>query len=178
MLMGLTLCPLTPLISLCLLAFGATAGCGYALIGSLASAALSYWLGRAVGHVPLRRANGPRMAKLRAALRKRAFRATTAARLLPLGNFTAINLLAGALYVPFLRFMLGNLAGLLPGVLGMALFAKQLALTLHAPSFINALLLLLCAVALAGSLWLLGLVLGDAAEPRERRALYSHRTAP
>jgi phosphatidylserine/phosphatidylglycerophosphate/cardiolipin synthase-like enzyme/uncharacterized membrane protein YdjX (TVP38/TMEM64 family) len=176
--MGLLLCPLTILITFSLLAFGPAEGCLYAMLGSLSSSTSSYWLGRVIGHVPLRRVYGPRMSKLRAALRKRAFRATTAARLLPLGNFTAINLLAGALYVPFLHFTAGNLVGLTPGMLGMALFAKQLELTVKVPTGINLILLVLCGVALAGSLWLLGLLLGDSMEERPRRSVYSQRTAP
>jgi uncharacterized membrane protein YdjX (TVP38/TMEM64 family) len=175
--MGLLLCPVTILITLTLLAFGPAKGCVYAMLGSLASATVTYWLGRVVGHVPLRRVNGPRLSKLRAALRKRAFRATTAARLLPLGNFTAINVFAGALYVPFLRFLGGNVAGLAPGMLGMALFARQLELTVHAPSGVNLVVLSLCGAALAGSLWLLGLLLGDAQDPLSRRGIYAERTA-
>jgi uncharacterized membrane protein YdjX (TVP38/TMEM64 family) len=56
-----------------------------------------------------------------------AFRATLLARLLPAGNFTAGNLLAGALNFAFWRFFLGNLLGLSCGIAGLVVFAQLLA---------------------------------------------------
>jgi phospholipase D1/2 len=172
---SLVLCPVTLLVTFCLLAFGPLQGFAYAMLGALVSASFSYVVGRLLGRVPLRYLSGPRMSKLRADLRRRALRATAAARLLPLGNFTAINLLAGALYVPFPAFVLGNLVGLGPGVLGMALFAKQVELALRDPSPSNLALLLLSGLAVGGMLWLLGLILGDSGEGRPRRARFFRR---
>lgn len=172
---SLLLCPVTLLVTFCLLALGPLQGFAYAMLGALVSASFSYALGRLLGRVPLRYLSGPRMSKLRADLRRRALRATAAARLLPLGNFTAINLLAGALYVPFFAFVLGNLIGLGPGVLGMALFSKQIEVALRDPSPSNLFLLLLSGLAVGGMLWLLGLILGDTGEGRPRRARFFHR---
>ena len=180
-LLGLMLCPVTLLIAFTLLALGPTHGFVasslYALAGSLVSASLSYWLGRIVGRVPLRYLSGPRMSKLRAELRRRAFRATIAARLLPLGNFTAINLLAGALYVPFGAFFRGNLVGLLPGISGSALFASQLEQSVREPSAGNLLLLLLCGIGVACGLLLLGRALGgqESQAPRGGQAPHGRR---
>jgi uncharacterized membrane protein YdjX (TVP38/TMEM64 family) len=159
--LGFGLCPVTLLIALCVLAFGPLHGSIYALTGSVVSASVYYWLGRVLGHAPLDYMRGPRMSKLRADLRRHGFRATTAARLFPLGNFTAINLLAGALYVPFGPFFAGNLVGLLPGVLGAAVCVRRLTLLVHEPSFRHALVLALCVVAWSLSLWILGRVLSD-----------------
>jgi hypothetical protein len=61
------------------------------------------------------------------------------ARLLPVGNFTASNLLAGALNVPFARFLSGNLAGLSLGVVMLVLFAKRALEAFAQPSTPNTL---------------------------------------
>jgi uncharacterized membrane protein YdjX (TVP38/TMEM64 family) len=60
---------------------------------------------------------------------------------LPVGNFSVINMIAGALPLPFRSFMLGNLIGLLPGILGLTLFADRLAETLRNPRPWNLLVL-------------------------------------
>lgn len=170
--LGFGLCPFTLLLTLSVMAFGPLSGAAYALLSGVVSACSFYWLGRLLGHVPLDYLRGPRMSKLRADLRRRGFHATVAARLFPLGNFTAINLLAGALYVPFKDFFLGNLLGLLPGVLGTALCARQLERLLRKPSMIHALLLVVCIVGWSASLWLLGRVLADRpSRPLTKRSL-------
>jgi phosphatidylserine/phosphatidylglycerophosphate/cardiolipin synthase-like enzyme/uncharacterized membrane protein YdjX (TVP38/TMEM64 family) len=169
---GFGLCPVTWLITLSVLGLGTLRGSGAALLGSLLSAAVFYWLGRLWGHVPLDYLRGPRMAKLRAGLRRRAVRATMAARLFPLGNFSAINLLAGALYVPFPAFMAGNLAGLLPGIVGLALCARQLERLLASASLRDLVLWLACVLGLGLGLWLCARGLGDvgARRPTPRRS--------
>ena len=43
--------------------------------------------------------------------------AVIAARMLPVGNFALINITAGALGVRFRDYLIGNVIGLLPGVL-------------------------------------------------------------
>jgi uncharacterized membrane protein YdjX (TVP38/TMEM64 family) len=103
---------------------------------------LSYALGRAFSPLPLRYLRGPRLMKLRAQLRRRGFRAVAAARLIPVGNFTAINLLAGALRVPFRNYLLANVFGLLPGVVVLTLLADRLKHGLREPTALNIGLLL------------------------------------
>ncbi|MFT3925332.1 MAG: VTT domain-containing protein [Myxococcales bacterium] len=169
--LGFGLCPVTLLVTLSVLGFGPLRGSAYALLGALVSASVFYGLGRALGRAPLDYLRGPRMSKLRADLRRRGFRATTSARLFPLGNFTAINLLAGALYVPFGPFFVGNLVGLLPGVLGTALCAEQLESLLREPSPRHGFYLVLCVVAWSLSLWFLGRVLSDRPPPRVSRRM-------
>jgi uncharacterized membrane protein YdjX (TVP38/TMEM64 family) len=89
------------------------------------------------GSRALRLLDGPRLRKLRDRLHVHAFRATVVARLLPVGNFTAINLFAGALHIPFLAFLAGNLVGLSFGIAGLTLLADQLANTWQDPSAAN-----------------------------------------
>jgi uncharacterized membrane protein YdjX (TVP38/TMEM64 family) len=144
---GLAFVPVTLLIAGTALAFGAWQALLYAMLGSLSSASLCYGLGRALHPLPLRYLRGARMMKLRVQLRRRGFRGVIAARLVPVGNFTAVNLLAGALRVPFRTFMLANFFGLLPGVLVLTLLADRLKHGLREPTALNLALLLLAATA-------------------------------
>jgi phosphatidylserine/phosphatidylglycerophosphate/cardiolipin synthase-like enzyme/uncharacterized membrane protein YdjX (TVP38/TMEM64 family) len=147
-------CPITLLISATAVAFEPVYGFAYALFSSVLSASTSYGLGRALAkRAPSQFATGQRMRRIRRQLKMRGFQATLAARLLPLGNFTMINLLAGMLRVPFLAFVAGNVVGLLPGVLGLTLLAHTLGDTLSAPSSKNWLLFAVCAVIVFGVLY-------------------------
>ncbi len=73
--------------------------------------------------------------------------AIVAARLLPVGNFSLINMAAGAFRIGFGDYMLGNAIGVLPGILALTLFADRLGSTLRHPRGAN--LVMLAAVALA-----------------------------
>ncbi|MDB4974594.1 MAG: hypothetical protein JWN48_2935 [Myxococcaceae bacterium] len=146
--------PVTALITGTVLAFPPLQGFVYAYSGTLLGACLTYWVGRLMGSRALDYASGPRMLKFGEVMRKHAIRASIGARILPIGNFTGLNLFAGSLRIPFASYFLGNLIGILPGVLFLTLFADQLSSVLRAPSWKN-LSYLLAAVALAGlALWL------------------------
>jgi uncharacterized membrane protein YdjX (TVP38/TMEM64 family) len=111
--------------------------CLFALSGALLSASLAHALGRQFRSLTLRFVRGQRARVLQHSARRRAFRATLIARLVPLGNFTASNLLAGALNVPFPHFFLGNLVGLSCGVGALLLFTKRALIAVDAPSAWN-----------------------------------------
>ena len=89
---------------------------------------------------------------LRGQLRRRGFLALAVARLIPVGNFSDINLVAGSLRAPFGGFMLGNAVGVLPGILALALFTDRVARALQAPGTTN---LLLLAALIAAMAWVL-----------------------
>jgi uncharacterized membrane protein YdjX (TVP38/TMEM64 family) len=74
-------------------------------------------------------------------------------RLLPVGNFTLINVAAGALRIRFRDFMLGNLLGLLPGVLGLSFFADRLGQAVQNPGATNMLLLAVVVFVFVGGIW-------------------------
>jgi phospholipase D1/2 len=113
------------------LAFEPVYGFIYASLGVLFAASLTYGAGRLLGGAAIQRLSGPRLTKLAGELRANAFRASIAARLLPVGHFTVINMLAGSLRIPFLRFFLGSMVGAVPGVAVTALFADRLWHALH-----------------------------------------------
>ena len=123
---GLVLFPITLLLAATALVFDPIHGLIYGLGGALASAAMTYGLGRIVGRFRPSWLSGPRVSRVRGQLQRRGTIAIVAARLLPVGNFSVINMVAGALGIRFRDFMLGNLVGLLPGILGLTIFADRL----------------------------------------------------
>jgi uncharacterized membrane protein YdjX (TVP38/TMEM64 family) len=58
-------------------------------------------------------------------------------RLLPVGNFGALNLLAGAFKIPRRSFVLGNIVGMAPGLLGLGVFVDRARAALRHPSPLN-----------------------------------------
>jgi len=129
--------PLSVLLGAICAVFEPRFACLFALSGALLSAGLSHVVGHHFRSLTLRFVRGQRARVLQHSARRRAFRATLIARLVPLGNFTASNLLAGALNVPFAHFFLGNLAGLSCGVAALLLFTKRALIAVSAPSALN-----------------------------------------
>jgi uncharacterized membrane protein YdjX (TVP38/TMEM64 family) len=120
------LCPITPLLVATALVFDPWRALGLGLAGALASAALGYVIGRLVARHRPRWLESARVQPLRARLRRRGVLAMAAARLVPAGNFTLANIVAGALGIPLRDYLLGNVLGLLPGLLALTVLARQL----------------------------------------------------
>jgi phosphatidylserine/phosphatidylglycerophosphate/cardiolipin synthase-like enzyme/uncharacterized membrane protein YdjX (TVP38/TMEM64 family) len=167
--------PITVLIAGTALAFDPLRASVFSMAGALLSAALSYGCGRMLGRAPLRRLGGIRFETLSAPIRRRGFRTIVSARLLPLGNFTAINLIAGALRVPFRAYLLGNVVGLLPGVLGLSLLAGGLQRALRRPTVANLALLALCVIALGYGVLRLKRALDEKSRSAPRRVPLSEQ---
>jgi phosphatidylserine/phosphatidylglycerophosphate/cardiolipin synthase-like enzyme/uncharacterized membrane protein YdjX (TVP38/TMEM64 family) len=119
--------PISLLLAACVVVFDPLHAFVYALSGALLGATLCHSIGRTWREATLRQLRGRHGRHLQRGLRVQAFRATLLARLLPAGNFTAGNLLAGALNFAFWRFFLGNLLGLSCGIAGLVVFAQLLA---------------------------------------------------
>jgi phospholipase D1/2 len=122
----LVLCPLTPLLVATALVFEPARAFALGLAGALTSAALGYGIGRLVGWHRPRWLENPRVEPLRARLRRRGILTMATVRLVPLGNFTLSNIVAGAIRIPLLDYLLGNALGLLPGLLALTVLARQL----------------------------------------------------
>ncbi len=153
---GFLFFPITLLIAGTALLFDPLHGFVYALVGSLSSACAMYGVGRLAGRpVVERMLRTPRMRRFRDELRRRSFAAIFGARLIPVGSFSLINLLAGALGVRFRSYLLGNIFGILPGILGLTLFADRLGNTLAHPSAANIAVLLVVLGAIMGALSLI-----------------------
>jgi phosphatidylserine/phosphatidylglycerophosphate/cardiolipin synthase-like enzyme/uncharacterized membrane protein YdjX (TVP38/TMEM64 family) len=153
---GFVFFPVTLLIAGTALLFDPLRGFLFALVGSLSSACAMYGVGRLAGRPVIERMlRTPRMRRFRDELRRRSFAAIFGARLIPVGSFSLINLLAGALGIRFRSYLLGNLFGIMPGILGLTLFADRLGNTLARPNLANVVFLLLILSAIVGALSLI-----------------------
>jgi phospholipase D1/2 len=153
---GFVFFPITLLIAGTALLFDPARGFVFAMFGSLVSACATYGAGRLVGRPVIERMlRTPRMRRFRDELRRRSFAAIFGARLVPVGSFSLINLLAGALGVRFRAYFLGNVFGILPGILGLTLFADRLENTLAQPDVANIVGLVLIVAGIVGALFLI-----------------------
>lgn len=142
--------PITLLISLVAFAFQPLHAMFAALGGSLGGAALTYGVGRLAGRRVMVRWGGRRARAVEAALSNHALRSTLIARVLPVGSFTLINLVAGSMSVPFGRFMLGSLLGMLPGIVGMTYLVRRFTALFESPSAGGLIALFVVAAVFAG----------------------------
>jgi phospholipase D1/2 len=162
---ALMLFPGSLLIGATVIVHGWPRGALYAWTGCLLSAAVSYMLGRLLPRSTVQRRWGRQSMWLRGQLRRRGMLAVVMARLLPVGSFSALNMVAGSLEVPFGWFMLANAVGLLPGIVAMALLADRAAWAARDPGPTNLVLLFLLLAATGAVLWWVGRRLGRSATP-------------
>jgi phosphatidylserine/phosphatidylglycerophosphate/cardiolipin synthase-like enzyme/uncharacterized membrane protein YdjX (TVP38/TMEM64 family) len=166
---ALVLFPITLMLAATALVFDPAHAFVYCMGGALAGATVTYWIGRLIGRYRRRWLEGPRLSRVREQLQRRGMLAIVAARLLPVGNFSIINMLAGTLGIKFRDYMLGNLVGLLPGVLALTLLAQRLGTTLRNPQPRNVVLLVAVVAAIAAAFAWLRRRLARATRPPEKR---------
>ncbi|MES1172160.1 MAG: VTT domain-containing protein, partial [Bacteroidota bacterium] len=159
---GMLFIPFTLLATTALTVFGLWPGMLVVWAGAVCSAIGSHALGRrlgsrAVAWLPDRSLNG-----LRRFLGRRGFWAIVVIRMLPVGNFGVLNLLTGAVGVPRRAFILGNMVGLLPGLLGLGLFVDRAIEAVRHPTATN--------VAVAIAIVAVGTVIGIVLKRRIERA--------
>lgn len=146
--------PNTVLNAATILGLGTTWGMPCALAGSLASAMLSYFLGRRFGTRRLRRLDGKATERLTRMLKKSGVLGIATLRLLPVAPYTAVNLVAGAARVSPFAFAAGTFLGLLPGNVLMTIFGHQLRAVLRDPSRLQiGIMAAVVLVAAAGAWW-------------------------
>lgn len=129
--------PITLLATATLAVFGLWPGVLVAWVGAVLSASLSHRLGGRIGPRVLRWLPDRVERSLRHYLQRRGFWAVILMRLLPLGNFAVLNLAAGALGVHWRSFVLGNMVGLLPGMLGLGIVVDRVRATIGRPTPAN-----------------------------------------
>jgi phosphatidylserine/phosphatidylglycerophosphate/cardiolipin synthase-like enzyme/uncharacterized membrane protein YdjX (TVP38/TMEM64 family) len=126
--------PVTALIAGTAVTFGAWPGLAYAGAGAMASAVVTYGIGSWTGTGALRRLIGPRLSRIRRLVAKRGVVAVMSIRLVPIAPFTVVNLVAGALRIPALDYLVGTALGLAPGLVAMSLLGDQVFRILSDPS--------------------------------------------
>ncbi|MEP1230570.1 MAG: VTT domain-containing protein, partial [Litorimonas sp.] len=105
------------LISASVLAFGPVQGGIYAWIATLTSAALDFWIARAIGAARIEKMNGQLLTKIMSAIRKNGFTTSFAVRLVPTGPFILVNFAAGMSNMKFTGFLAGTALGIIPKIM-------------------------------------------------------------
>jgi uncharacterized membrane protein YdjX (TVP38/TMEM64 family) len=126
--------PVTLLIAVTGIAFGPLYGAVYAIVGSTATAVLTYLLGRWIGRDTVRRYLGTRVNRLSRRIAKRGILAMAIIRLLPIAPFTVVNVIAGASHIGLRDYMLGTALGMTPGIVLTVTFVHHLAQAIRHPS--------------------------------------------
>jgi phospholipase D1/2 len=148
--------PASLLVGATVLIYGFPRGVVLAWAGSLVASMASYAVGRLLPRREVRGRWPAQMMWLRGQLRRRGFLAIAVARLVPVGNSSVINMVAGSLRVPLWGYLVGNAVGILPGILAILLFTDRVARALRAPGVTNVALLAGLLGLVGWGLWWLG----------------------
>ena len=127
-----------PLITLlAVAAFGPWHGFVYAFLGILIAAMGTYALGLRLDRQAVRRIARGRLNRLSQVMRRRGVLAMTALRLVPVAPFAVVNIVAGAIRIQPMHFLVGSALGILPGTLVATVFGDQLVTGLRNPASID-----------------------------------------
>jgi uncharacterized membrane protein YdjX (TVP38/TMEM64 family) len=126
--------PVLVLIAVTGIVFGPVLGAAYALAGAIASAAVTYGIGRRLGRDTVRRLAGARLNRISKQLARRGILAIAVVRMLPIAPFTIVNVVAGASHIGLRDFLLGSVIGMLPGILATVVFVDRIVEALRTPS--------------------------------------------
>jgi uncharacterized membrane protein YdjX (TVP38/TMEM64 family) len=132
---GLIMFPVMVLIAATAAVFGAWPGMLYAASGALASALVTYAIGRWLGPRGLRQFFGPRLNLITRSFARRGIPTVTMVRLVPVAPFSLVNLAAGAIAIPTLDYLLGTAIGLAPGLAIMSLLGDEVVDLIRHPTF-------------------------------------------
>ena len=143
-----------PLITLgSVIAFGAWLGFLYSLIGIVAAAVVTYFVGRRMRRDTVARLAGPKIERMVDVLRKHGLLAMSLLRLVPIAPFFVVGLVAGAVRLKLWHLAAGTAIGMLPGTLAATIFGDQLENALAGGHF-NWWIIGACAALLGGGAYL------------------------
>jgi phosphatidylserine/phosphatidylglycerophosphate/cardiolipin synthase-like enzyme/membrane protein DedA with SNARE-associated domain len=131
---GSLMFPLTVLVLYTVLVFGSFAGLAYAFGGALASAWISFALGRRLGRRAVRRISGSHLDRISRGLARGGILGVVVVRLIPVAPFTVVNLVAGASRFKSWEFLAGTAVGLLPGMIALTLLGDRVEAAIEDPS--------------------------------------------
>ena len=164
---GFVVFPVMLLVAATSIAFGPVVGFFTSMGGALASAAVLFWVGRALGRKPVERWGGPVVARINARLSRSGVAAVASLRAVPVAPFTVVNLVSGVSRVRFVDYMIGTAVGMAPGTLAFSLLGHQLERTLSAPTLEDMALLAGLAALAMGLGWTAGWLVGKARGPEK-----------
>jgi uncharacterized membrane protein YdjX (TVP38/TMEM64 family) len=110
------------LIAMCVAAFGPWLGFLYSWVATVASAAVTFWAGRAMGARSLRRFGGDTVNRLSSFVGRNAFVGSFIIRNVPSAPFVVVNMAFGVSSARFLSFLGGCALGVLPKTALVAFF--------------------------------------------------------
>lgn len=134
---GFLALPVTVLIIVTAGTFGLWPGLLYAAVVSMSSAVATYGAGRGLGARFLRNTIGPRINRVSRGIGERGVLAVATIRLVPVAPFMLVNLVAGALRIPFLEYAVGTFLGLAPGILLLSVLGDRVFAMLENPSLFD-----------------------------------------
>lgn len=152
------------LIAACVVAFGPWHGFAYSWIATVASAAVTYWLGRGPTARALDRIAGGASQRLQALVGGNAFFASFIIRNVPSAPFIVVNMAFGAVRASFAAYLAGCALGVLPKTALVAFFGGSFMAAVKGDGVWTSLIL-----AVVGFAWL-GLMLGVREIIRRRRS--------
>ena len=104
------------LIAAAVVAFGGWAGFAYSWIGTMVSALVGFYLGRAAGARALDRFSGPAVKRFMDHVGRNGALASLIVRLVPSAPFIVVNMAAGVTPMRVLDFALGTAVGIVPKI--------------------------------------------------------------
>ncbi|MEP7061446.1 MAG: VTT domain-containing protein [Betaproteobacteria bacterium] len=171
---GLLAIPLTLLIGITAVVFGPILGGFYAMTGALLSAAVTYAIGRRLGHDVLRKFAGRRLNRLSQRLGRRGLLAMVIVRLLPIAPYSMVNVVAGASHIGWRDFLLGTAIGLAPGIFGVTLFVDRAVTAIRHPGPVTFAVLAAIVAILVVAGWMIRKQLDAPVHPAAGTASVSH----
>ncbi len=147
---GLVVFPLTIMIAVTGLLYGALWGFLLAVTSGVFAACVMFFLGRYLGRDVIERYGGQTINRISRNLGRHGVTTVAVLRLTPVASFGAINLVAGASHIRFGDYVAGTLVGMVPYALVITLFGDLMERVLHDPSLEGAAALLgvLCVILL------------------------------
>jgi len=131
---GLFVVPVTALIIATAFAFGLWPGVITSVLGTYASAAVTFAIGRTIGAKAFRRWNSARAQMVKQRLARNGIIAVAVLRVVPIAPFTVVNAIAGASTIRFRDFALGTILGMTPGTALLVAMGGQLNAALRDPT--------------------------------------------
>jgi uncharacterized membrane protein YdjX (TVP38/TMEM64 family) len=150
---GLIMAPVLLLVGATSVVFPPLEAVAVALTGCLCSASVSYLIGSRLGRNTVRKVIGKRLHRLNRRLAERGILAVALIRNLPVAPFSIVNLLAGASHIRFRDYLVGTGLGMLPGIVGISIFADRLLAVVRSPNVANVLVSVAALGALVLGFW-------------------------
>jgi uncharacterized membrane protein YdjX (TVP38/TMEM64 family) len=145
--------PLTFLTLVALVAYGPGSGFFISIAAATLGAAITFLLGKLLGHEVVRRIGGQKVNAVSQRLSKRGILSVIAIRMVPVAPFAIINMIAGATHLRLRDMLVGTLIGMTPGTLLMAFFVDQVVDALKRPTLLPMVVGVLAACLIVAGIW-------------------------